>query len=396
MDTDAPAPPRLDPAAFDRVRAELAAAGPAAAVDRLCAELRAAGDYHGLFYALLLRTRVELGVTPFPTGPAGDLPPAAHDAYEEAIRRAAREVGGIYLARGDIPRAWGFFRLIGEPAPVKAALDTYQPGPDDDTYPVVDIAWHQQVHPVKGFDLILDRHGVCSAITLIGGADLTNHPDLRTYCVGRLVRALHDQLSDRLRADLAARGTPAPDGAAIPQMIAGRDDLFADDAYHIDVSHLSSVALMSLQLPPGPDLGPARDLCEYGRRLAPTFRGQSDPPFENSYTDFLAYLKVLDETAVDAGLAHFRAKIDGEAGEGNLFPAEVYVNLLIRLNRLPEALDVARQYLAGVPDENLTCPGVGELARRVGDYNAVAEAAQARGDAVNYLAGLIAAGERGA
>src|SRR5207302_8838215 len=131
----------------------------------------------------------------------------------------AREVGGIYLDRNDIPRAWGFFRLIGEPGPVKEALAKYAPGPDDDTYPVVDIAWHQQLHPEKGFDLILDRHGVCSAITTVGGADLSSHPDLRTYCVRRLVRAVHDQLSDRARADLAARDIPVPDGASISRMI---------------------------------------------------------------------------------------------------------------------------------------------------------------------------------
>lgn len=413
MSTDAPAAPPgspVSPPVFDRLRATLAAGGPLAAVDALCDELRAAGDYHALFYALLMRARVELGVPPFPTGPAADLPPAAHEAYEEAIRRAAREVGGTYLEKKDIPRAWGFFRLIGEPGPVKAALAVYTPGPEDDTYPVVDVAWHQQVHPEKGFDLVLDRHGVCSAITLVGSADLTNYPDLRAYCVRKLIGALHAQLSDRLRVDLAARGIDVPDGATVPQMIAGRGgraapgdteggsppavDLFADDAYHVDVSHLSSVVQMSLQLPPGSGLGLARELCEYGRRLAGPFRGDGDPPFEQSYADYLVYLRILDGIDVDAGLIHFRDKIAPAADEGNSFPAEVYVNLLAKLGRLSEALATARRYLADVPEENLTCPGVTELARRVGDFTALTETARAKGDTVNYLAGLIAGGVR--
>jgi hypothetical protein len=391
MDTDSTTLPRINSAAFDAVRAALSADGPLAAVDRLCDELRAAGDYHSLFYALLMRKRVELGVSPFPTGPASDLPSAVHEAYEDAIRLAARQVGRIYLDQGDIPRAWGFFRLIGEPGPVREALANLTPGPEDDTYPLVDIAWHQQVYPEKGFDIILERHGICSAITMVGSADLSNHPELRTYCVRRLVRSIHDQLSDRLRADLAARGIAVPDGTTITQMIEGRDELFADDAYHVDVSHLSSVVQMSLQLPPGPELGMARELCEYGRRLAPQFRGGADMPFEHAYADYLVYLQILDGFDVENGLAHFRQKVERGVEEGNIFPAEVYINLLVRLERLSEALAAARHYLVGVPDENLTCPGVAELARRLGDFAALSAAAEAKGDAVNFLAGLIAA-----
>src|SRR5688500_12867742 len=130
MDTEAPPAPTLDPAAFDRVRSALESAGPLEAIDRLCDELRRAEDFQNLFYAILMRKRVELGAPPFPTGPSAELPPQTHDAYEEAIRRAGREVGQLYLDRGDIPRAWAYFRMLGEPGPVKEALAGYAPGPD--------------------------------------------------------------------------------------------------------------------------------------------------------------------------------------------------------------------------------------------------------------------------
>src|SRR5690242_14727848 len=196
MDTTeaAPAPPALDPAAFDRLRAALESAGPLAAIDKLCDELRAASDYQNLFYARLMRKRVELGVPPFPTGPSAELPPETHDPYEAAIRTAGREVGNLYLDRGDIPRAWMYFRMLGEPEPVRRALADCSPGPDEDIYPLVELAWQQGVLPEKGFDLILDRHGVCSAITTVHSADLSQNPAVREYCVKRLVRALHEQL----------------------------------------------------------------------------------------------------------------------------------------------------------------------------------------------------------
>jgi hypothetical protein len=385
--TDAPPAPALPPAAFDRLRAALASAGPLAAIDALCDELRSAEDFQNLFYARLMRKRVELGAAPFPTGPSADLPPQTHDAYEAAIRDAGREVGGLYLDRGDIPRAWMYFRMLGEPEPVKQALAKYDPGPEDDTYPIVEVAWQQGVLPEKGFDVILDRHGICSAITMVHSADLSQNPALREYCVKRLVRSLHEQLIERLRNDLRSHGLDAS-GATVQDLL--RDELFGEDLYHIDVSHLSSVVQMALHLPPGPELDLARGLCAYGQRLSPGLRGDNDPPFEGTYADYQVYLDVLAGSDVEAGLEHFRAKAERLAAEGYQFPAEVLVNLLLRVDRLPEALEVARKYLSGADDRQLSCPGVTELARRASDYDALAEAARGKGDPVNYLAGLIA------
>ncbi len=392
MDTaDAPPAPPLDPALFDRVRSALEAAGPLAAIDKLCDELRQAEDFQNLFYARLMRKRVELGVPPFPTGPSAELPPQTHAPYEEAIRQAGREVGQLYLDRGDIPKAWMYFRMLGEPAPVREALAAYAPGPEEDTYPLVEVAWQQGVFPEKGFDIILDRHGVCSAITMVHSADLSQNPAVRDHCVRRLVRALHEQLAERLRADLQARGVEVPPAATVPEMIRDRAELFADDLYHVDVSHLSSVVQMALQLPPGPELDLARELCAYGEKLSPSLRGDNDPPFDDTYADYKVYLDVLAGSDVEAGLAHFHAKAERGAAEGYQFPAEVLVNLLLRIDRLPEALKAARTYLASVDDRQLSCPGVTELARRAGDYEILSAVARLKADPVNFLAGLIAA-----
>lgn len=379
----------MDDPTLDSIRETLDNRGAAAAAESLCQRLKEAGDFHSYFYALLMKKRIELGVSPFPAGPSSDLPPETHEAYESAIRESAREVGHALLAQRDFGRAWGYFRLIGESAPVRDALDQYEPGPNDDTYPIVDIAWHQQVHPKKGFDIYLSRHGICSTITMVGSTDLTPHPDLRNHCYGNLVRTLHDQLSERLRNDLEGRGLPV--AADFRGML--RDELFGEDAYHIDVSHLSSVVQMAIQLPPSEkeSLAKALELSLYGERLAPQFQGGADSPFENSYADYSVYLRTLLGQEVDAGLKHFEGKIAGELPEGNTFPAEVFINLLLKLDRKADALAAARKYLADAPDDrNLSCPGVVELARQLGDYQTVAETARSKGDTVTWLAGLVA------
>ena len=63
---------------------------------------------------------------------------------------------------------------------------------------------------------------------------------------------------------------------------------------------------------------------------------------------------------VDAGIAHFRAKLPAEADAAedleSTLPAQVLVNLLVRLDRLDEAVDVAAERLGNVPDSLLACP----------------------------------------
>jgi hypothetical protein len=70
----------------------------------------------------------------------------------------------------------------------------------------------------------------------------------------------------------------------------------------------------------------------------------------------------------------------------------VYVNLLLKVDRKAEALAVAKKYLAG-ENRQLSCPGVYEQCQQAGDFAGLAEAAKARGDGVNFLAGLIAGRE---
>lgn len=391
FDPDEAPAPAISDAAFDRLKATLAERGPAAAVDELIAEVRAADDFQALFYALLMKKRIELGVSPFPTGPANELPADTHEPYENAIRDAGRHVGQLLLARKEYAKAWAFYRMLGEPEPVREALEQFTPGPDDDVYPIIEIAWQGGLLPKKGFDLVIDRHGICSAITMVSGSDLSTNANLRDYCVGKLATALHAQLTDRLKGDLAGRGVTAPDGATIPQLVEMHPDLFAEDAYHIDTSHLSSVVQMSTQLAAGPELNCARELCAYGRKLAPNLQGTNDAPFDENYVDYLAFLNVLAGEKVEEGLARFAMKAEREAAEGATYAAQVYVNLLLRANKPADALAAAKKFLLAEDDRNLICPGVNELARRAGDYTALAEAAKARNDAVGFLAGLIAA-----
>ena len=385
----------MDPAVFDDLQNTLTADGPEAACRRLCDRLRDEKDYHALFYALLMQKRHELGVSPVPTGPSKDLPESVHVPYEEAIRQAGRLVGNLYLKDGQLPQAWAYFRMLGEPGLMKEALESHAPADGEDVQTLVQIAYYEGVHPRKGFDWVLQRFGVCSAITTLGGQEVRHAPEDRQYCLKQLVRALYAELRERLAAEIERRDgkrppeADAPEGA-VRRLIEGRGWLFEDDGYHIDTSHLSSVVQMAVDLPPCEELRLAREMCAYGKCLSERFRLRSEPPFSDMYEAYDKYLAILTGEDVEGGVAYYRAQAEKAEAEGEgTFPAEVLVNLYLRLERPKDALGVARKHLLNADGQRLTCPGVAELAQQVGDYHTLAEAARQKGDAVHFLAGLL-------
>jgi hypothetical protein len=381
----------MDSVLFDELQQSLDKQGPAAAIDRLCANLREAKDYTSLFYALLLKKRFEMGASLVPTGASQDLPAEMHAPYEDAIRDAARLVGKLYLDEGNIAHGWAFYRMLGEHDPVVQAIEAYKPQEGEDCQSIVEIAYHHGVHPRKGFDLILERFGICSAITMLGGQEFQHGEEARAYCIKRLVRALYEELKSRLIAEISRQQGFEPTGKTVHELIQGRDWLFADEFYHIDVSHLSSVVQMATHLPACPELGLARELCQYGEHLSPRFQFNSEPPFENQYRDYGIYLAMLAGDQVEEGLAHFRAKVENADPETvGTYPAEVLVNMLLRLNRPQEAVEIARRHLARVDESRLACPNLVELCQKTGDYRTLAEVAREQNNPVHYLAGLIA------
>jgi hypothetical protein len=377
-------------AMFDELQRTLTQLGPEAAIEELCSTLREEKDYSNLFYALLLKKRQELGVSPVPTEAANALPEAAHLPYEEAIRQAGRTVGRLYLDAGDLPRAWLYYRMIGESEPMHEALERYQFKEGEDPQPLIEIAFHHGVHPRRGFDWILERYGICSTITMVSGQQFPD-PEIRIYCVQGLVRALYEQLRQRLADEVAQHeGTVSPE-LGVRALMAGRDWLFADEFYHVDVSHLSSVVQMSVHLPPCRELEMARELCAYGERLSSRFQYAGDPPFDQQYRDYGVYLAIVAGDQVEEGLAHFRAKVENADPETvGTYPAEVLVNLLLRLHRPVEALALARRRLLKSDNPTPSCPSIGELCRLTGDYETLAAVAREQGDPVHFLAGLLA------
>ncbi|MEO6808167.1 MAG: hypothetical protein ABI353_03525 [Isosphaeraceae bacterium] len=382
-----------DTAAFDELERTLKGAGAEVALEHLIQSLADRGEFRALLDALLLKARHELGLPLIQVGSLADLPEPARTTYEERYVEAIRDVGGRLLNTGEIPAAWPYFRAIGESQPVQAALDSYQ-GADDEADRIgsmIEVAFNQGAHPRKGFELILENYGICSAITAF--ESLPPDEGMRSACAERLTRTLHEQLVSSLQAEINRRGEPLPTKAeSIPALIADHAWLFDDEGYHIDVSHLASVVRMSPLLHDPATIRLAVELTDYGCKLSSRHRYEGDSPFEDVYEDHAAYLRTLLNQDADSGLAHFRAKLDPDDPERdpqNTLPAQVLIRLFVGLDRLDEAIDVAAEHLAGVPDSALFCPSLAQLCQRAGRPDRLARVSRTRGDLVNYAAAIL-------
>lgn len=372
---------------------QLAGAGDrAAAVDRLIALLRERKEYGQLFDAILLKKRSDLSL-PLAQPTSLDVPEEHRQTMEDAYVAAAREVGELFLADGKIGQAWPYFRTIGEPQPVRDALDQL-PVPrevDDSTEELIEIALHHGAHPVKGLEIMLRTHGTCNTVTAFDGAlqhNLLNGDDQK-QAAAMMVRELYQDLCQTVRHEVEQRLAALPPTASLKELIAGRDWLFADDNYHIDVSHLNAVVRFARAFDAKtPELPQVTELAEYGSNLSQQFQYPADPPFDDFYVAHVHFFKALSGDNVNEHLAYFQGKLDAEPDqEDKPYLAFPLLDLLLRVDRKDEAIAIAEQYLAGINDPNVF--SFAQLCWDTGELEAYRRVSKARGDLVGFTAALV-------
>lgn len=364
-----------------------------AAFEELAARFKRDKQYRGLFDVRLMQKRLEFGL-PLTSAPAiGDVPKELQQAYQDASVQAAREVGELILADRNIPQAWPYFRAIGDTWPIIQALDMFDvPEPDtpesqEALGSTIHIAFQEGLHPRKGFELILKHYGLCRAITMFAAYP---HADGRNESLRLLVRSLHGQIVDNIRCAIADVEGAWPESRSIATLIEGRDWLFENNAQHTDSSHLGPVLAFSGELDDKETLRLAVDIAGYGSRLGPMFQYSDDPPFERVYEDRGVYLRALLGEDVDRAVTHFDQKAAGsDPDRDGTRPAEVLVQLLIRLERYDDAIKAFRRYLIDAAPESLACPSLLQLCQMAGDFEQLKQVAKEQSDPLTYLAAVI-------
>ena len=362
--------------------------GPAAVLKKLADTLREQGQYHQLFDALLMQKKQSLGLPLLRPTSLDDVPADKRDDFEETYVASAREVGQLLLADKQLGQAWMYMRTIREPEPIKAALEKLD-AKNEYSEEAIDIALYQGIAPVKGLEMMLNSHGTCSSITALDQQFLRLEPAARAQCAALLVRRLYDDVSQTLQHEVEKKQGLAAPGQTLRELMAGRDWLFADANYHIDVSHLHSVVRFARSLRADqPELPLAIQLAEYGSHLAEQYQYAGDPPFEDFYPAHVQFLKALGNINQDAALSYFRDKLRPDSFDPeNQLVALGFVDLLTRLGRMDEALEVAKAHLSQSTDQ--TGFSFADLCADAGRYDLLTEVSKEKGDILTFTAAML-------
>jgi hypothetical protein len=376
----------MDNSIFDALEQASRRRGPEAVLDLVIATAYQEKNYRMLFGARIMQVRLRLGLTLIDTDPTPRVTPEQRPVYEKAVTEAAREVGGLLLAAGDIAGAWPYFKAIDAPEAVAAAIENMNT--EDGLDRIIEIAYQEGVNRRKGFELILKHRGICSAITWFGA-----NPDYesRKWCLDLLVRTLYKEVAAALKETIAATEGAAPVEDSLALLIAGREWLFDGTSSYVDSTHLTAIVRFSLELENPATLRMAMELAEYGQHLNPMFHFRGDPPFEATYLDHAFYLRALLGEDVDAAIAHFRQKIDGI---GDSIHAEALIELLVRLGRYDDAVQASLEYLPDSDGASRSCTPVLQLCQMASDYLRLQRIARDSGDLLGFAAGVIQGSEK--
>jgi hypothetical protein len=376
---------------FDNLQAELKAKGVDGVLDRLVDDLRAQKKYRELYEALKMRVRRKLGLPPLYSETPDDLTAEQKYQLEEGLLAACHEVGLLLLKEGAIREGWMYLRLTGDTAAAAAELAKIEKD-DENLEELIEVSLHEGVDPARGFRLVLENYGTCNAITTFEGSMHQRTKAQQQTAAGMLVEHLHKELLHSVKADIARQEGSTPAENTLQELVAERDWLFLDNAYHIDTTHLASVVRFSRMLDDPRQLRLALDLTEYGRRLGSQFQYQSDEPFCDFYPSHALYLQALLGENDEAALAYFRERAEMlDISSHGTVALEIYVHLLARLKRYREAIDAAIDLTP--PDQRNAqyVPLLLELSQMAGNYDRLMTFCRERDDLLGYATGLVQA-----
>lgn len=374
---------------FQQIESELKTKGAQHALETLRSTLWKQKQYHSWFDATLLQKKHELGLPLSRPTSLDDVPESQRDQFEELYIATARQAGEAFLMEQDIPSAWVYLRTIREPQKVAQAIESLPA--DAANEEVLNIAFFHGVAPVKGVELMLGSRGTCSTITALDQQFGQMPPTARRDCARVLVRELYRGLRDVLQSEVQKRQPLTPPDQTLRELIAGKEWLFEEDNYHIDVSHLNAVVRFARAMDADtPELEQARQLAEYGARLSTKYQYPGPPPFEDFYPAHRYYLNALagEGSARDEALAWFKKQLgDDPQQTDSQIVAFTLVDLLTRIGRTSEAVDLAAKYLANSAEEfGLSLP---ELCAKAGRFDVLQQLARDKSDLVTFTGALL-------
>src|SRR5256885_2559580 len=98
---------------------------------------------------------------------------------------------------------------------------------------ILENAFRQGGHPAKGLELVIEKFGICRALTYFGG---NGGEKDRSQCIAVLARSIYSELVASLDNAIEEREDHKSGLTSITSQIEGRDWLFGEYSSYIDPS----------------------------------------------------------------------------------------------------------------------------------------------------------------
>ena len=318
-------------------------------------------DYGQLFEVLKMRVRHAMGLPILYSQTRDNLSEADQRKLEDGLLAACREVGTLFFKQGDLARGWSYLQPVGD-RKLNEKLIRNVSLDDQNTDNLIEIAVSQGAAPEYGFELLLQRYGICDAITTFGQIAHGYTIECQRAVAGSLLEHLYDELVGNLFESVPELKSSVGEARTLAAIL-DSGKIESDGDCVVDATHLASVVQISRILQEPKLIRKAWELSRFGDGLADDLKYPGEVPFEDVYPDHLRYYGTLLGQDVDAGLEHFRKKIDlHDTAQYGGMVIEIYVGLLARVGRNDQAIDVLVEQLLGKYPTAGIAPEAHELA----------------------------------
>ncbi len=375
---------------YDQFAQSLATMGTDAAMQWLADEFRQNRQYAEWFEVLKMQARHQVGLELIRTGDENSEDAIRREQLEPLLYKACGQVGEQLFRDGQPAQAWKYFQLVGDRGRAARLLRGI-PVTQSNVQELIDVALAAGVAPEYGIELTLQFLGTCNAITSFDQHMPYLPASIRDPSAELLVRHVYNELTANVSAVVERREGKPPMAGNLSELIEQRPWLFAEDAYHIDPSHLAATVRIARMTTARAALEQANSLCIYGQRLDSTLIGAGDPPFEELFVAHEKYFDAAMGTGFEQTLAYFTARLPAsyKVGESPSLAAEVLVDLLCRNNRWSEALRISLDWLDGAAGQNNPAPAALEIAQHCGELETLAQWFRQRDNLLMYTVALL-------
>ncbi len=374
-------------AVFPQLDEALHSGGVAAVLTAAEQHLRQQKQYHELFEVLKMQSRQALGL-PLTYHDTDALSESDQRALEDALLAACKDVGLALLRAGQIQDSWLYLRHLADNKLILKEMENIQVN-EENLDQVLGLLLHEGLDTLRGFQLVLEHYGTCNSITTMQST-LYGRSKPERQAAGRLLlEHVHAEVLENVKSHVEREENALPDQNRLAEIIADRDWMFADGAYHIDTSHLSSTVQIAGELNDPSSLELALDLTSYGQKLNSDLQYAGDPPFEEIYPSYGKFFAAQLGHNVEDAVAFFRERANSaDTHQEGTQAVEVYIDLLARIGRAEEAIEAT---IALIPEGIQTtgrAPSLYDLSEQLGNFTRFQEICRDRSDLLGYVLSL--------